>query len=87
MLFGIMGLFIVLNTVMAAWLLALWCNAQTGYPRAIVSGVRLGRCMLLAEGNLPVLTLRLQNLPKSLQRDNGKSRAQFHGTGRNVGEV
>jgi hypothetical protein len=48
MLFGIMGLFIVLNTVMAAWLLALWCNARTGYPRAIVSGVRLGLCMLLA---------------------------------------
>jgi hypothetical protein len=21
---------------MAAWLLALWCNARTGYPRAIV---------------------------------------------------
>jgi len=48
MLFGLMGLFIVLNTVMAAWLLALWCNARTGYPRAIVPGVRLGLCMLLA---------------------------------------
>jgi hypothetical protein len=33
---------------MAAWLLALWCNARTVYPRAIVSGVRLGLCMLPA---------------------------------------
>jgi hypothetical protein len=47
MLFGIMGLFIVLNTVMAARLLALWCNARTGI-RARLFRVRLGLCMLLA---------------------------------------
>ena len=33
---------------MAAWLLALWCNARMGYPCAIVSRVRLGLWMLLA---------------------------------------
>jgi hypothetical protein len=48
MLFGIMGLFIVLNTVMAARLLPLWCNARTGIRARLLSGVRLGLCMLLA---------------------------------------
>jgi hypothetical protein len=52
-LFGIMGLFIVVNTAMAAWLLALWCAAKTSYPRVTVWAVRLGLLLLLvasAEG-------------------------------------
>ena len=53
MLFAVMGLFIVLNTVMAAWLLAVWCSARTQWERVVVWGVRLGLLMLLlasAEG-------------------------------------
>ena len=48
LLFAVMGLFIALNTVLAAWLLALWCRARTELAPAIVWGVRLGLLMLLA---------------------------------------
>jgi hypothetical protein len=48
LLFAVMGLFIALNTVLATWLLALWCWAKTDLAPAIVWGVRLGLVMLLA---------------------------------------
>jgi hypothetical protein len=56
LLFAVMGLFIALNTALAAWLLALWCwpQVQAGSSTrdrlapAIVWGVRLGLLMLLA---------------------------------------
>ena len=47
-LFGLMGLFIALNSIFAAWLLLLWFMAKTDYKRAVVWGVRLGLIMLLA---------------------------------------
>ncbi len=53
LLFAVMGLFIGLNTVIGAWLLALWLRAKTEWPPAVVWGVRLGLLMLLlasAEG-------------------------------------
>jgi hypothetical protein len=46
--FGIMGLFILFNSLMAAWLLVLWCIAKMDYQRAVVWGVRIGLLMLLA---------------------------------------
>jgi hypothetical protein len=48
LLFAVMGLFIALNTVLATWLLALWCWMKTQFAPAIVWGVRLGLLMLLA---------------------------------------
>jgi hypothetical protein len=48
LLFAVMGLFIALNTALAAWLLALWFKARTGLAPAIVWGVRLGLLLLLA---------------------------------------
>jgi len=48
LLFAVMGLFIALNTVFAAWLLALWFWTKTELAPAIVWGVRLGLLMLLA---------------------------------------
>lgn len=48
LLFSVMGLFIALNTALAAWLLALWSVTQTGLERVVVWGVRLGLVMLLA---------------------------------------
>lgn len=48
LLFAVMGLFIALNTALAAWLLALWLWARTELAPAIVWGVRLGLLMLLA---------------------------------------
>jgi len=47
-LFAVMGLFILLNTVLAGWLLALWCGTDNGLPPAVVWGIRLGLLMLLA---------------------------------------
>jgi hypothetical protein len=45
-LFGVMGLFILLNTVLAVWLLVAWCRTDAGLPPAVVWGVRLGLLML-----------------------------------------
>jgi hypothetical protein len=42
-----MGLFIALNTVLAAWLLIAWCRTDAGLPPAVVWGVRLGLLMLV----------------------------------------
>lgn len=47
-LFGTMGLFILLNTVLGAWLLLAWCRTDAGLPPAVVWGIRLGLLMLLA---------------------------------------
>ncbi len=47
LIFGVMGVFIVVNTVLAAWLLWLWCR-QTTVPRVIGWGVRVGLGFLLA---------------------------------------
>jgi hypothetical protein len=47
-LFGVMGLFILVNTLFAAWLLVTWCRTDAGLPPAVVWGVRLGLAMLLA---------------------------------------
>jgi hypothetical protein len=47
-LFGVMGIFILVNTLLAAWLLVSWCKTDAGLPPAVVWGVRLGLVMLLA---------------------------------------
>jgi hypothetical protein len=47
-LFGVMGLFIALNTVFAVWLLGLWLVTRTAVADATAWGVRLGLVMLLA---------------------------------------
>jgi hypothetical protein len=47
-LFSVMGIFIVVNTLMAAWLLVLWFRTQGALPPAAVWGIRLGLAMLLA---------------------------------------
>lgn len=47
-LFGVMGLFITVNTVLVAVLLLLWCVAQVRTPAAVTWGVRFGLLMLLA---------------------------------------
>jgi len=47
-LFAVMGVFIAVNTVLAAWLLVAWCRTDAGLPPAVVWGVRLGLLMLLA---------------------------------------
>lgn len=57
LLFGLMGLFILGNTVLVVGLLYLWCAAEVRTPPAVTWGVRLGLCMLLvgsAEGALIV---------------------------------
>jgi hypothetical protein len=46
-LFAVMGLFILLNTVCAGWLLVLWMQTSAGLESAVVWGVRLGLLMLL----------------------------------------
>jgi hypothetical protein len=46
-LFGVMGLFIALNTLLVAWLLVVWCRTDAGLPLAVVWGVRLGLLMLV----------------------------------------
>ncbi len=48
MLFSIMGLSIVLNTVLAGWLLYLYFKAEIDLPRSIVWGMRLGLILFLA---------------------------------------
>lgn len=56
-LFGLMGLFIVVNTVLVAGLLLLWFAAQVRTAPAVTWGVRLGLLVLLAgsaEGGLIV---------------------------------
>lgn len=56
-LFGVMGVFILVNTVFVAWLLVLWCIARVPTPAAVTWGVRLGLFTLLAgsvEGSLMV---------------------------------
>jgi hypothetical protein len=47
-LFAVMGLFILLNTLLAAWLLFAWCRTNAGLPPAVAWGIRLGLVMLLA---------------------------------------
>jgi len=47
-LFAVMGLFIVLNTVFAGWLLVLWMRTGAGLESVVVWGIRLGLVMLLA---------------------------------------
>ena len=47
-LFGVMGLFILLNTLFGVWLLAAWCRTDAGLPPAVVWGIRLGLLMLVA---------------------------------------
>ncbi len=47
-LFAVMGVFIAVNTALAAWLLVVWCRADAGLPPAVVWGIRLGLLMLLA---------------------------------------
>ncbi len=46
-LFGLMGVFIVVNTVLVAWLLVLWFAARARTPPAVTWGVRLGLLTLL----------------------------------------
>lgn len=48
MLFGIMGIAIVFNTILAAYLLFLYFKAETELPRSIVWGIRLGLLLFLA---------------------------------------
>lgn len=58
--FAVMGLFIALNTMLVAWLLALWCATPTQWPRPAAWGARLGLTALLAgsiEGVLMVQRL------------------------------
>jgi hypothetical protein len=47
-LFATMGVFILLNTLMGAWLLVLWCRTQAGLDAAVFWGIRLGLFALLA---------------------------------------
>ncbi len=57
--FGLMGLFIALNTILVAWLLLLYLTNRTLLPAAILWGIRLGLAALLAgsiEGVLMVGT-------------------------------
>jgi hypothetical protein len=46
-LFALMGLFIVVNTFFAGWLLVLWMRTSAGLDGAVVWGIRLGLLMLL----------------------------------------
>jgi hypothetical protein len=48
MLFGIMGLAIVLNTTLAAYLLYLYFKAEIELPKSIIWGMRLGLILFLA---------------------------------------
>lgn len=47
-LFAVMGVFIVVNTVLGAWLLISWCRTDAWLPAAVVWGIRLGLLMLVA---------------------------------------
>ncbi len=58
LLFSVMGVFIIVNTAVAGWMLVVWCVARTGWERVVVWGVRLGLAMLLlgsAEGSRMVV--------------------------------
>ena len=46
-LFGAMGMFVLLNTVLAGWLLVLWFQTDGGLPPAVVWGIRMGLVVLL----------------------------------------
>ena len=46
-LFGVMGVFIVVNTIFAGWLLVLWMRTDAGLESVVVWGIRLGLLMLL----------------------------------------
>ena len=46
--FGIMGVFIVFNTVLVAWLLLLYATDRVSVPTAVTWGIRLGLLALLA---------------------------------------
>lgn len=46
--FGLMGLFIALNTVLVAWLLVLFFTQRTPLPAPVLWGIRLGLAALLA---------------------------------------
>jgi hypothetical protein len=47
-LFAVMGVFIVVSTLLAVWLLVAWCRTDAGLPPAVVWGIRLGLVVLLA---------------------------------------
>jgi hypothetical protein len=47
-LFAVMGVFIVVNTLLAVWLLGVWVRTDGGLPPAVVWGIRLGLVALLA---------------------------------------
>ncbi len=47
-LFGVMGLFVALNTVLVAWMTALVCSTEMTWPRPAVWGIRLGLATFLA---------------------------------------
>ncbi len=47
-LFGVMGLFITLNTVLVAWLTVLVCATEMAWPRPAAWGLRLGLVVFLA---------------------------------------
>ncbi len=47
-LFGIMGVFILVNTIAVAWLLWMWSTSEVRSPAAVTWGVRLGLLTLLA---------------------------------------
>jgi hypothetical protein len=47
-LFGVMGVFILLNTIWAGWLLVLWMRTSAGLENVVVWGIRLGLLLLLA---------------------------------------
>lgn len=58
LLFSLMGFFIVVNTVLLAGLLGLWCVAQVRTPKPVTAGIRIGLLLMLAgslEGLLMVL--------------------------------
>jgi hypothetical protein len=46
-MFGAMGMFILLNTFFAGWLLVLWMRTTAGLESVVVWGIRLGLLMLL----------------------------------------
>ena len=47
MIFALMGLMVVVNSIGAGWLLALWMRTQAHVEIAVVWGIRLGLLMLL----------------------------------------
>ena len=47
-LFAVMGIFIIFNTLLAAYLLFLYFTAQIELPKAIIWGMRLGLILFLA---------------------------------------